>query len=50
MSQEILQHVESKNLNENACQFEIGDTVDVHTTIMEGAKERAQVFPAWSLP
>ena len=44
MSQEILNYVESTNLNENACQFEIGDMVDVHTKIMEGAKERIQVF------
>jgi large subunit ribosomal protein L19 len=28
----------------NAPQFEIGDTVDVHTRIIEGEKERVQVF------
>ncbi len=44
MSQEILNYVESTNLNENVCEFEIGDMVDVHTKIMEGAKERVQVF------
>jgi len=44
MSQEILNHVESTSLNKDAGQFEIGDTVDVHTTILEGAKERVQVF------
>merc|ERR1712146_507034 len=27
-----------------APQFEIGDTVDVHTKILEGQKERVQVF------
>jgi len=44
MSQEILDYVESSSLNENAGQFEIGDTVDVHTKILEGAKERIQIF------
>ena len=44
MSQEILKHVEQSNLNETPPQFEIGDTVDVHTKILEGEKERIQVF------
>jgi large subunit ribosomal protein L19 len=44
MSQEILDYIESTNLNKDACQFEIGDSVDVHTKILEGAKERVQVF------
>jgi len=29
---------------ENVPEFEIGDTVDVHTRIIEGEKERIQVF------
>src|ERR1700722_4139331 len=29
---------------ENIPEFEIGDTVDVHTRIIEGEKERIQVF------
>lgn len=44
MSQQILDHVEKSHLNENVHQFEIGDTVDVHTKILEGSKERIQVF------
>ena len=44
MSQQILDHVEKSNLNENAPKFDIGDTVDVHTKILEGSKERIQVF------
>ena len=44
MSQEILKKVEESSLNEKAPQFEIGDTVDVHTKILEGEKERIQVF------
>ncbi|MCA9235458.1 MAG: 50S ribosomal protein L19, partial [Planctomycetales bacterium] len=46
MSQEILKHVEASSLKpaEETPQFEIGDTVNVHTKILEGAKERIQVF------
>ncbi len=36
--------VEKTALKENPPQFEIGDTVDVHLKILEGAKERIQVF------
>lgn len=44
MSQEILKHVEQTSLQDNPPQFEVGDTVDVHTKILEGEKERIQVF------
>ncbi|NIL98333.1 MAG: 50S ribosomal protein L19, partial [Planctomycetales bacterium] len=44
MSNEILEKVEQASLKENPPQFEIGDTVDVHTRIMEGDKERIQIF------
>jgi len=44
MSQEIMNHVEQSSLNENPPKFDIGDTVDVHTRILEGEKERIQVF------
>jgi large subunit ribosomal protein L19 len=44
MSQEIIKLAEQANLKENVPQFEIGDTVDVHTKILEGNKERIQVF------
>ena len=44
MSQQILDHVEKSSLRENPPEFEIGDTVDVHTKILEGDKERIQVF------
>ncbi len=36
--------VEKTSLKENPPQFEIGDTVDVHLKILEGNKERVQVF------
>jgi len=39
-----LQAVEQPYLKEKVDAFEIGDTVDVHTKIQEGAKERIQIF------
>jgi large subunit ribosomal protein L19 len=44
MSQEIINLVEKDSLKEGAPEFEVGDTVDVHTKILEGEKERIQVF------
>ena len=46
MSQQILASVEKMSLKpaEELQKFEIGDTVDVHTKILEGEKERIQVF------
>jgi large subunit ribosomal protein L19 len=36
--------VEQVNLKPEKAQFQIGDTVDVHQRILEGAKERIQIF------
>jgi large subunit ribosomal protein L19 len=44
MINRIIEAVEKPSLKETAPQFEIGDTVDVHTRIVEGDKERVQVF------
>lgn len=46
MSQQILAAVEKSSLKpaEEIARFAIGDTVDVHTKIMEGDKERIQIF------
>ena len=44
MINRIIENVEKTSLKEQAPQFEIGDTVDVHTRIVEGDKERVQVF------
>ena len=44
MSQELLKSIEQASLKEQPPEFEIGDTVDVHTKILEGEKERIQVF------
>lgn len=44
MSQQIMKLVEETSMKENAPEFEIGDTVDVHCLIHEGEKTRTQVF------
>ena len=44
MSQQILALVEKSSLKAEVPQFAIGDTVDVHTRILEGEKERIQIF------
>ncbi len=42
--QTLLAAVEAASLKEDKPEFEVGDTVDVHTRILEGNKERIQVF------
>lgn len=44
MIPKLLQHVEAKHLRQDPLIFDIGDTVDVHTRIQEGDKERIQIF------
>lgn len=44
MSQQILKLVEESSLRTDLPKFEIGDTIDVHTKILEGTKERIQIF------
>jgi large subunit ribosomal protein L19 len=44
MSQAILELVEKSSLKAEPPKFSIGDTVDVHTRILEGEKERIQIF------
>jgi large subunit ribosomal protein L19 len=44
MSQKVLEAVEKSSLKSEIPQFAIGDTVDVHTRILEGEKERIQIF------
>lgn len=44
MTHKILALVEKSSLRTEALQFDIGDTVDVHTRILEGDKERIQIF------
>jgi len=46
MSQKIIAMVEKSSLKDakDVPQFAVGDTVDVHTRILEGEKERIQIF------
>ncbi len=44
MSQQILDLVEKSSLKDKVDSFQVGDTVDVHTKILEGDKERIQLF------
>jgi len=41
---QILQKLEEEQLKKDLPDFSIGDTVSVHTRIIEGSKERIQVF------
>ena len=44
MSQDLLKLVEKSSLKDSVPSFQIGDTVDVHCRILEGEKERIQLF------
>jgi large subunit ribosomal protein L19 len=44
MSQDILKLVEKSSLKAEVPKFAVGDTVDVHTRILEGEDERIQIF------
>jgi large subunit ribosomal protein L19 len=44
MSHELLEKVEQSSLRAEPLEFAVGDTVDVHTKILEGDKERIQIF------
>ncbi len=41
---EIMKQVEASSLRAEPLEFAIGDTVNVHTRILEGDKERIQIF------
>ncbi|MGD9855325.1 MAG: 50S ribosomal protein L19 [Planctomycetaceae bacterium] len=41
---EFITTAEQPSLRENELNFSVGDTVDVHTRILEGDKERIQIF------
>ncbi|MEW4490404.1 50S ribosomal protein L19 [Thalassoglobus sp. JC818] len=44
MRHKLLDLAEQSSLRENKLNFAVGDTVDVHTRILEGNKERIQIF------
>lgn len=41
---DIIRSIEAEQLNENAPEFNVGDTVKVYARIKEGNRERVQVF------
>jgi len=44
MSDKLMNLVEKRCMKAEVSKFEIGDTVDVHCRILEGEKERIQIF------
>jgi len=44
MKNELLQLVEKASSKEEVSEFDIGDTVEIHQRILEGGKERVQIF------
>jgi len=44
MSQPIIEQVERQHMKDTVPHADVGDTVDVHTRIIEGDKQRIQVF------
>src|SRR3954465_5746868 len=44
MQNQLMDLVEKTSMKESVPKFEIGDTVDVHVRILEGEKERIQIF------
>jgi large subunit ribosomal protein L19 len=44
MNQELLKKIEASSLRKEPLNFSVGDTVKVHVKVVEGDKERIQVF------
>ncbi|HXI52849.1 MAG TPA: 50S ribosomal protein L19, partial [Candidatus Saccharimonadales bacterium] len=44
MNQALLEKIESEQFRKQASTFNVGDTVRVHTKVVEGDKERIQIF------
>ena len=44
MNQAIFDKIESEQFRKNPMDFAVGDTVRVHTKVVEGDKERIQIF------
>src|SRR3954453_23101003 len=44
MNQALLDKIESEQYRKNAVDFGVGDSVKVHTKVVEGDKERIQIF------
>jgi large subunit ribosomal protein L19 len=44
MNQALLDKIESEQFRKDSAKFNVGDTVRVHTRVVEGDKERIQIF------
>tara|TARA_Y100001968_G_scaffold238131_1_gene221427 strand:- start:90 stop:521 length:432 start_codon:yes stop_codon:yes gene_type:complete len=44
MNQELLDKIEATQIRKDPLEFNVGDSVKVHTRVVEGEKERIQVF------
>ncbi len=44
MNQALLDKIESSQFRKDSAKFQVGDTVRVHTKVVEGDKERIQIF------
>src|SRR5262249_39875516 len=44
MNQALLDKIESEQFRKDSAEFSIGDSVRVHTKVVEGDKERIQIF------
>jgi large subunit ribosomal protein L19 len=44
MNQALLEKIESEQYRKDAAKFGVGDSVKVHTKVVEGDKERIQIF------
>jgi len=44
MVSSLIETVQEKHLKKSVPRFDVGDTVDVHVKIVEGDKERVQIF------
>src|SRR6476619_7396685 len=44
MSQALFEKIESEQFRKDSPKFDVGDSVRVHTKVVEGDKERIQIF------
>ena len=44
MNQNIIKEIENEKLKENVTEFNVGDTVKVYAKVVEGTRERLQMF------
>ena len=47
MNQTILKEIEKEHLRDDVPNFKIGDTIKIHNKIVEGTRERIQIFEGY---